>query len=70
MATKVCPDCRMTIDEEASVCPYCHRQFDLTIININKMLKTGIGCCFLASQSFALGSAKKPRVSGPRSSVF
>ena len=59
MAIKVCPDCRMTIDEEASVCPYCHRKFDLTPVYRERMFKTGFWCCFLGIGIFCFGFSKE-----------
>lgn len=27
MATKICRNCKMTIDEEALICPHCHTHY-------------------------------------------
>lgn len=59
MATKICPDCRMIIDEEASVCPFCHRKFDLTPVYRDRMFKTGCICCLLGIISFFSGFSKE-----------
>lgn len=58
MATKICPDCKMAIDEEASVCPYCQRKFDLRPVYNERRFKTACGCCFFGLALFIIGLGK------------